>query len=78
MLAGVAVFAYNSSTRNSLLKSRDQIADQRFQLERACSDVDRKMQELQQQKNTMKHYLQDCDRTIRDIDRALSAQDRVR
>lgn len=70
-----AVLAYSSSARNSLLRSRDEIADQRTKIERAYSEVDRKIQELQQQKSTLSHYLQDCDRSIRDIDRALSAQD---
>jgi septal ring factor EnvC (AmiA/AmiB activator) len=75
VLLGGAVLAYSSGARNSLLRSRDQVADQRSQLERAYSDVDRKIQELQQQKWTLNRYLQDCDRTIKDIDRALSAQD---
>ena len=70
-----AVWAYTSSARNSLLKSRDQVADQRYQLERAYADLDRKIGELQQQQYNIKRYLTDCDRTLRDIDRALSAED---
>jgi len=77
VLLGGAGLAYNSAARNSLLRSRDQVADQRAQLERAYRDVDRKMQELQQQKMTLYRYLQDCDRSIRDLDHALSAQDAV-
>jgi len=75
LLGGVAASAYSSAARNSLLKSRDQVADQRYQLEKAYSDVDRAIQELEQKKSTMGRYLQDCDRTLREIDRALSAQD---
>jgi septal ring factor EnvC (AmiA/AmiB activator) len=75
VLATAAGLAYTSDARNSLLRSRDQVADQRFQLEKAYSEVDRKIQELQQQKYSIGKYLQDCDRTIRDIDKALSAQD---
>jgi len=67
--------AYSSSARNSLLRSRDQVADQQAQLTRAYNDLDRKIQELQQQKWNLNRYLQDCDRTLREIDRALSAQD---
>jgi septal ring factor EnvC (AmiA/AmiB activator) len=72
---GGVVFAYSSSARNSLLRSRDQVADQRFQLEKACGDVDRKINDLQQQKYNMTRYLQECDRTIREIDRSLNAMD---
>jgi septal ring factor EnvC (AmiA/AmiB activator) len=72
---GGVVFAFSSSARNSLLRSRDEVADQRFQLEKACNDVDRKINELQKQKYTMNHYLQECDRTIREIDRSLNAMD---
>ena len=75
LLGGAAASAYMSGARNSLLKSRDQVADQKYQLERAYNDVDRKIAELQQQKYTIGRYLQDCDRTLRDIDRALSSQD---
>ncbi len=74
VLGGV-VLAYNSAARNSLLKSRDQVADQRAQLERAYRDVDRSIAELQQRKYTIGRYLQDCDRSIKELDRALSAQD---
>lgn len=70
-----ATWAYSSGARNSLLRSRDQVADQRGNLEKVYSELDRKIQELQQQKYTTGRYLQDCDRTIRDIDKALSAQD---
>jgi septal ring factor EnvC (AmiA/AmiB activator) len=72
---GGVVYAYSSSARNSLLRSRDQVADQRFQLEKACNDVDRKIDELQKQKYNMSRYLQECDRTIREIDRSLNAMD---
>ncbi len=75
LLLGGAVFAYTSAARNSLLKSRDQVADQRFQLEKAYADVDQKINQLQQQKYTIGRYLTDCDRALKDIDKALSAQD---
>lgn len=75
LLLGGAVFAYTSGARNSLLKSRDQVADQKFQLEKAYRDVDQKIAQLQQQKYTIGRYLTDCDRALKDIDKALSAQD---
>lgn len=74
VLAGAA-WSYSSGARDSLLKSRDQVADQRAQLQSAYSDIDRKIDELQKQKFNIGQYLQDCDRTLRDIDKALSAQD---
>ncbi len=77
LAAGGAVFAYNSGARNSLLRSRDQVADQKYQLERAYNDVDRKIAELQQQKWTISRYLSDCDRSLKEIDRALIAQDQA-
>ena len=70
-----AVIAYNNGARNSLLKSRDQVSDQRYQLQQAYNDVDRKISDLQRQKYSISRYLTDCDRSLRDIDRALSAQD---
>jgi hypothetical protein len=74
LFAGAA-WAYSSAARDSLLRSRDQVADQRFQLEKVYAEQDRRIQELQQQKYTTGRYLQDCDKTLRDLDRALSAQD---
>lgn len=74
-LTAVAAWAYSSNARNSLLKSRDQVADQKFQLQKAYSDVDRKIAELEKQKFAISRYLQDCDRTLHDLDHALSAQD---
>jgi multidrug efflux pump subunit AcrA (membrane-fusion protein) len=74
-ILGGVVLAYNSAARNSLLKSRDQVADQRAQLERAYSDVDRTIDQLQEKKFAIGRYLQDCDRSIKELDRALSAQD---
>ena len=75
VMLGGAVLAYSSGARNSLLKSRDQVADQRAQLERAYGEIDRSIQELQQKKSVINRYLRDCDRSISDIDRALNAQD---
>lgn len=70
-----AGWAYSSAARNSLLRSRDQVLDQKAQLERAYTDIDRKIAELQQQKYNAGRYIQDCDRSLRDIDRALNAQE---
>lgn len=75
ILVAGAVFAYNSDARNSLLRTRDQVADQRAQLERAYSQLDQQIDQLQQKKTAVYHYLQDCDRSIKDLDRALNAQD---
>ncbi|MBX9694357.1 MAG: hypothetical protein K2Z81_18370 [Cyanobacteria bacterium] len=72
-----AALAYGNSARNSLLKTRDQVADQRYQLEKAYSDVDRAIQQLQQKKFSIGRYLQDCDRSLRELDRAISAQDKA-
>jgi septal ring factor EnvC (AmiA/AmiB activator) len=74
-IASLSVLAYNSAARDSLLRSRDQVADQRHQLERTYAELDKKIADLQQQKYTVGRYLADCDQTIRDLDRALSAQD---
>lgn len=75
LVLGGAVAAYTSSARNSLLRSRDEVADQRYQLEKAYNDLGQKIEELQRQQYTIGRYLQDCDRTLREIDRALTAQD---
>ena len=75
LILGAGALAYSSAARNSLLRSRDEVSDQRYQLERAYSDVDRKIQELQQQKYSIGRYLRDCDSTLHDIDRALIAED---
>jgi septal ring factor EnvC (AmiA/AmiB activator) len=75
VLGGAAVLAYSSGVRNSLLRSRDQVADQRFHLEKAYSEIDKKIDGLQRQKQEIGRYLQDCDRTIREIDRSLTAHD---
>ena len=75
LLLGASVLAYSSPARNSLLRSRDSVADQKFQLEKAYDDVDRKIAALQQQKYAIGRYLTDCDRSLRDLDRALSSQD---
>lgn len=75
VVSSVAAWAYSSDARNSLLKSRDQVADQRAKLQRAYSDIDKKIDELQQQKYSINQYLTDCDRTIRELDRTLAAQD---
>ncbi len=77
LLSCLAAYAYTSSARNSLLKSRDQVADQRAKLERAYSEIDQKIAQLQDQKYSINRYLQDCDRTIREIDKTLSAQDQT-
>lgn len=75
LLAGTGVLAYSSGARDSLLKSRDQVADQKFQLERTYNEIDKKIDELEKQKYTISRYLQDCDRALKDIDHALNAQD---
>jgi septal ring factor EnvC (AmiA/AmiB activator) len=75
LAAKATAVAYTSSARTSLLKSRDQVADQRQNLQRAYNDIDRKIDELQNQKYQIGHYLTDCDKTLKDLDRALNAQD---
>ncbi len=75
LITATGALAYTSAARSSLLKSRDQVADQRFQLQKAYSDIDRKIDELEKQKFNIGKYLTDCDRTLRDLDHALSAQD---
>ena len=75
MLGGAAVLAYSSGARDSLLRSRDAVADQRFQLEKAYREIDQKIADLDRRKQEIGRYLTDCDRTIREIDRSLSAQD---
>jgi hypothetical protein len=72
---GAAALAYNSDARNSLLRSRDEVLYQRAQLERAYSDIDKKIAQLQSQKYAIGRYLTDCDKTLRDLDHALVAQD---
>lgn len=75
ILGAAAVWAYTSSARNSLLKSRDQVADQQFQLKKASDEISGKINELQKQKYNIDRYIADCDRTLREIDRALNVQD---
>jgi septal ring factor EnvC (AmiA/AmiB activator) len=75
LAATLAAMAYQSGARSSLLRSRDQVADQRHNLERAYADIDRKINELQNQKYQIGRYLTDCDRTLRDLDRALASSD---
>lgn len=75
IVTSLAALAYSSDVRNSLLKSRDQVVDQRSKLEMAYSDIDKKIDQLQQQKASINRYLQDCDRTIRDLDKTLAAQE---
>ncbi len=73
-LLAAAAIAYSNGVHDSLLRSRDQVADQRQQLERAYSEVDKKINQLQDQKYSISRYLQECDKTMRDLDKALSAQ----
>jgi hypothetical protein len=76
LVAGVAAaWAYSSAARTSLLKSREQVKDQRFQLEKATDEIDRQIVELQKKKYTIDRYLVDCDRTLKDIDKTLNAGD---
>jgi tetratricopeptide (TPR) repeat protein len=75
LLVGAASFAFSSGARDSLLRSRDQVADQKYQLEKAYNDLDRKIDELQNQKANVGRYLTDADKTLRELDRAISAQD---
>lgn len=75
LLGAAGAWAYSSGARNSLLKSRDQVADQRYKLERASSEIAGKIQDLQRQKYSIDQYLVDCDRTLKEIDRTLAAQD---
>ncbi len=77
LLLGAAVLAYSSGARDSLLKSRDQVADQRFKLEKAYDEMGVKIRDLQQQQGVIGRYLADCDRSLRELDRALAAQDRA-
>lgn len=74
-IATVAAIAYTSGARDSLLRSRDQVADQRTQLIRAYNEIDKQIANLQNQKYSINRYLTDCDRNLREIDRMLSAQD---
>jgi septal ring factor EnvC (AmiA/AmiB activator) len=74
-IATAAAVAFQSAARTSLLKSRDQVADQKQNLERVYSDLDRKIAAMQDQKAQVGRYLTDCDRTLRDLDHALAAQD---
>lgn len=74
-LATLAAVAYTSGARDSLLKSRDQVADQRSQLMRAYNEIDKQIANLQNQKYSINRYLADCDRNLREIDRMLSVQD---
>jgi septal ring factor EnvC (AmiA/AmiB activator) len=75
VMATAAAVAFQSSARNSMLKSRDQVADQKRNLERTYADLDRKIAEMQDQKYKVGRYITDCDRTIHDLDHALAAQD---
>ena len=77
LLGAAATWAYSSGARNSLLRSRDQVADQKYKLEQASNEISRKISDLQKQKYTIDQYLVDCDRTLRDLDRTLAAQDQA-
>jgi uncharacterized protein HemX len=69
-VSGIA-FAYSNQIQNNLLKSRDLLLDQRNSLNRAYTDTGNKIAELQRLQNTIRNYLQDNDRSLRDVDYAL-------
>ncbi len=74
-IATAAAIAYTSGARSSLLRSRDQVADQRAQLLSAYNEIDKSIAQLQDKKFAINRYLTDCDRNLREIDRMLEVQD---
>jgi DNA repair exonuclease SbcCD ATPase subunit len=74
-VTATAAAVADNSARNSMLRSRDQVSEQKHNLERAYADLDRKIDELQNQKYQVGRYLTDCDKTLHDLDHAIAAQD---
>lgn len=75
LISGTVGMAYTSAARTNLLKSLEALRDQRSQLERVDGELDAKIRDLQKQQSTIDIYLRDIDRSIKEIERTLNAQD---
>lgn len=71
-LGYATALAYDSSVSSSLRRSKDALLAQRSELLDACDKRKSQLNQLQQEIDRLERYIRDTDRTLQDIDVALS------